>query len=535
MAQSHQPCPDCGSSDALMINDDGSTYCFSCEKFTPAKNVQEDEKTPADFVKGYSRAIPQRGLNKDTCTKYKYNSSEYKGQPVQIATYKDLDGIPVFQKLRFPDKTFTIIGDFRPILYGKHLFKGESKKLIITEGEIDCLSVYQINGGFPVVSIPNGAQGAKKAIQHELKFVEQFSEVILMFDMDEAGQKAVKECAPLISVGKVKIASLPEKDANECLKKGKIAEVIKAIYNAIPYRPDGIAFGAELWDEVTKPVEYGFNYPWERLTELTYGIRTSEMLAIAAGTGIGKTSIITEIAYELAVNQKHNVGIIRLEDARTKVTLDFMSKYLNKCLHKPGVFISEKDRREAFDNTIGTNRVFIYDSKGSKDFDIICSMIRIMVKSYGCKFIIFDHIKVVLDALSVKDKIAAADKIISDLNTLIQELDCFLIVCTHLRKTTVNTKSFEEGARIHLDDFYGAGALKQYANYCIGVERNKNAVDRNIRNKIRLRFLKDRYTGEADGEVVYLNFIPETGRVIQAVQQKSADDLEDFEEGTNDF
>lgn len=535
MTQSHQPCPDCGSSDALMINDDGSTYCFSCEKFTPSKNGQEDIKTPSDFVKGYSRAIPHRGLNKDTCTKYKYNSGEYKGQPVQIATYKDLDGIPVFQKLRFPDKTFTIIGDFRPILYGKHLFKGESKKLIITEGEIDCLSVYQINGGFPVVSIPNGAQGAKKAIQHELKFVEQFSEVILMFDMDEAGQKAVKECAPLISVGKVKIASLPEKDANECLKKGKISDVIKAIYNATPYRPDGIAFGEELWDEVTKPVEYGFNYPWERLTELTYGIRTSEMLAIAAGTGIGKTSIITEIAYELAVNQKHNVGIIRLEDTRTKVTLDFMSKYLNKCLHKPDVFVSEKDRREAFDNTIGTNRVFIYDSKGSKDFDIICSMIRIMVKSYGCKFIIFDHIKVVLDALSVKDKIAAADKIISDLNTLIQELDCFLIVCTHLRKTTVNTKSFEEGARIHLDDFYGAGALKQYANYCIGVERNKNAVDRNIRNKIRLRFLKDRYTGEADGEVVYLNFIPETGRVIQAVQQKSADDLEDFEEGTNDF
>lgn len=175
MTQSHQPCPDCGSSDALMINDDGSTYCFSCEKFTPAKNVQEDEKTPADFVKGYSRAIPQRGLNKDTCTKYKYNSSEYKGQQVQIATYKDLDGTPLFQKLRFPDKTFTIVGKFQPVLYGKHLFKGESKKLIITEGEIDCLSVYQINGGFPVVSIPNGAQGAKKAIQHDLKFVEQFS------------------------------------------------------------------------------------------------------------------------------------------------------------------------------------------------------------------------------------------------------------------------------------------------------------------------------------------------------------------------
>lgn len=538
MSQTHQPCPVCGSSDALMINDDGSTYCFSCEKFTPVKNVQKEVKSPSDFVKGYSRTISQRGLNKDTCTKYKYNCGEYIGKSVQIATYKDLDGTPVFQKLRFPDKTFTIIGDFQPILYGKHLFKGDTKKLIITEGEIDCLSVYQINGGFPVVSVPNGAQTAKKAIQNDLKFVEQFNEVILMFDMDEAGQKAVKECAPLITVGKVKIANLPEKDANECLQKGKIADVIKAIYNAVPYRPDGIAFGEELWDEVNKPIEYGFNYPWERMTQLTYGIRTSEMLAIAAGTGIGKTSIITEIAYELAINQKYNVGIIRLEDARTKVTLDFMSKYINKPLHKPDVIVSEKDRREAFENTIGTNRVFIYDSKGSKDFDIICSMIRIMVKSYGCKFIIFDHIKVILDALSVKDKISAADKIISDLNTLIQELGCFLVVCTHLRKTTVNTKSFEEGARIHLDDFYGAGALKQYANYCIGIERNKNAADKNVRNKIRLRFLKDRYTGEADGEVINLTFIPETGRVIQSPIQKTEaedTDTESFEEAFNDF
>ena len=72
MTQSHQPCPDCGSSDALMINDDGSTYCFSCEKFTPSKNGQEDIKTPSDFVKGYSRTIADRSLNKDTCAKYKY-------------------------------------------------------------------------------------------------------------------------------------------------------------------------------------------------------------------------------------------------------------------------------------------------------------------------------------------------------------------------------------------------------------------------------------------------------------------------------
>lgn len=529
MAQSHQRCPDCDSSDALLINDDGSTKCFSCGKFTPSIDggdfcPTELEHTK-DFIKGITRAIPERCLESSTCSRYKYICGvDSNGKDVQVATYRNAKGEPVFQKVRYPDKSFKTIGKFEPLLYGMHLFKGNTKKLIITEGEIDCLSVYQVNGGNPVVSLPNGAGGAKKAIQHNLEFIEQFDEVILMFDMDDVGQKAVEDVVELISFGKVKIASLPEKDANACLQKGLIAEITTAIFRAHEYRPDGISFGGELWDDVNKPVEYGVDYPWQRMTELTYGIRKSEMLAIAAGTGVGKTSIITEIAYELAINQKAKVGIIRLEDTRKKVTLDFMGKYLNLPIHKPDIVISEADRKKAFDNTIGTERVFIYDSRGSKDFKKICNVIRQLVNGYGCEYIILDHIKVILDALSTNDKNEAANKIICDLNTLLLELNCFLIVNTHLRKTPVNTKSFEEGGRVNLDDFYGAGALKQYANYCIGIERNKNAVDKAEKHQIKLRFLKDRYTGEADGELVYLNYIPETGRVIQSVTQNTIND-----------
>ena len=154
MSQAHQPCPKCGSSDALLINDDGSTKCFSCGEFTPSGSPQQ-ENIPKEFLKGVARAIPQRCLNQETCKKYKYNTSKYKGKEVQIATYRDLDGNPVFQKIRFvEDKQFMIIGKFKPLLYGAHLFKGNNKKLIITEGEIDCLSVSQVINGYPVVSIP---------------------------------------------------------------------------------------------------------------------------------------------------------------------------------------------------------------------------------------------------------------------------------------------------------------------------------------------------------------------------------------------
>jgi hypothetical protein len=37
----HQQCDDCGSSDALSYNEDGSSYCFACAKFTPHQKLQE--------------------------------------------------------------------------------------------------------------------------------------------------------------------------------------------------------------------------------------------------------------------------------------------------------------------------------------------------------------------------------------------------------------------------------------------------------------------------------------------------------------
>ncbi|NIR15301.1 MAG: toprim domain-containing protein, partial [Desulfobacterales bacterium] len=69
----------------------------------------------------------------------------------------------------------------------------------ITEGYLDAMSVSQVqNHKWPVVSVPNGAAGAANAIRKNLKWLEDnFEEIVLMFDMDEDGQKAALECAPL--------------------------------------------------------------------------------------------------------------------------------------------------------------------------------------------------------------------------------------------------------------------------------------------------------------------------------------------------
>ena len=141
---------------------------------------------------------------------------------------------------------------------------GQRQKLVITEGEIDCLSVSQIqNHKWATVSLPNGAPSAVKAIKNNWEYLEGFQEIILMFDMDEQGQKAAQAVAEVLPVGKAKIANLPCKDANQCLIEGKSGAVIEAIFQAKSYRPDGIVAATDLRDAIcVDDAASSINYPY---------------------------------------------------------------------------------------------------------------------------------------------------------------------------------------------------------------------------------------------------------------------------------
>lgn len=531
MSLAHQPCEDCGSSDALLINDDGSTKCYSCGAYHSAKSTKEMDLSK-DFIKGVTRDITDRCLTKETCKRYKYNIGTYKGKDVQIATYRDFDGNPVFQKIRFTDeKAFITIGKFKPLLYGMHQFKGNNKKIFITEGEIDCLSISQVINGFPVVSIPNGANNAKEAIKYNLEWLEKFEEVIFCFDMDRVGQEAAKECAALLSVGKAKIMSLPLKDPNEMLKAGRVEELYKATWNVVEYRPDGIVYGSELWEEIEKPVTYGLSYPFPTLTKLTYGIRTSEMIVFGAGTGMGKTEFFKEIEADLLINHKQNIGIIHLEEQTRETILGLMSKHSSIKFHLPTSEYTPEQKRKAFDETIGTNRVFIYDSFGTTDLDTIKNTIRYMVKGKDCKYIFLDHITALGDGLEDGNNVNQyMRKVVSELANLTRELDFTLFTISHLRKPE-SSKPHEEGGRVHLDDLYGAAALKQWSSYVFGLERNQQAKDENERHTTTLRCLKDRYTGVAAGQTFKIKYDKDTGRLIELDEELTLADLVNDNDG----
>ena len=161
--------------------------------------------------------IPDRRINADTCRKYGYQviETEDKGE-IHVNTYYK-DGVPVAQKYRLADtKEFAWRGNSQLQVFGQDLFEG-GKKITVTEGEIDAMTVYQVNGGYPVVSLTGGTGNVVKNIKHNLEWLCGFEEIIIMFDNDDAGRQAAVAAAALLPPGRVKIATLPYKDANECL------------------------------------------------------------------------------------------------------------------------------------------------------------------------------------------------------------------------------------------------------------------------------------------------------------------------------
>ena len=120
-------------------------------------------------------------------------------------------------------------------------------------------------------------------------------------------------------------------------------------------------------------------YPWRGLNKLLYGLRKAELITVTAGSGLGKSQFLREILYSLLKTTDWNVGGLFLEESTRKTARSIMSLHANKLLHLPDTPVTEKELKEAFDATLGTNRVYLFDHFGSSDVDNIANRIRYMV------------------------------------------------------------------------------------------------------------------------------------------------------------
>lgn len=514
----HIPCPSCKSSDANSLYDDGHTHCFACGETTPGEGESPRKpKSNPELLDCSYAPLASRNIGEEVCRKYRYGHGQNRhGAKVHIANYLDASGNTVAQHIRGKGKTFSWVGKQEGLLlFGQHLWSGDQKRIVITEGEIDALSVASAMPGWPVVSIPNGANAAKKSLQKHLEWLESFGEIVLCFDMDDPGQEAANDCAPMFTPGKCKLAVLPLKDASDMWMAGRHKELTTAImFNAKVYRPDGVIRGDDLsiHDYILnfKP-HSDASYPWPEFDKALYGMRQGELVTHTAGTGIGKSTICREIAYHLGVNVGQRVGIVALEENVRRVGQFMVSIAANQRLHLGDTKLTKEEKEALFKASVGNGNFFLYDHWGSTKASDLLAKIRYMVRGEGCRWIILDHLSIVVSGLEGEDERKNLDKLMTDLRSLVEETQCGMHVISHLSRKH-DGKSHEEGAPISLRDLRGSHSIVQLSDIVLGYERNQQDEEKS--RVIQVRKLKDRYTGET-GVVGMLEYDADTGRVVE--------------------
>ena len=312
-------CDRCGSSDANVLYEGGTKFCFSCRTYSKGEDVENVQKPISinsnhqNFSSGVIDGIPDRAIKRETAHFFNVQVLHDRNHNVvkHIYPYYDINNSHVGNKIRLvANKGFSSEGNIpKAVLFGQNKFTQGGKYLTICEGEIAAMSAYELQGSkWACISIKNGCQSALKDIKANYDYVNKFEKIVLCFDNDEHGRKAATKVAQIFEPNKCLIMDMRYKDANEYLMKGKKQEFTQDFWNAKPYTPAGIHNLADISSRIyAEDDTETCLYPYDGLNEKLYGIRTGELVTFTAGTGAGKSSMMRELMHHLLTNTEHNM------------------------------------------------------------------------------------------------------------------------------------------------------------------------------------------------------------------------------------
>jgi twinkle protein len=508
-------CPACPSSDGFAVYDDGHGYCFVCNHYERDVEGKEEDMPLDTTIKsnwcpevfktntGDARGCQERRITKTIAEHYGVRVDYDSNRNITAYHYPYYkDNELVAYKTRKLPKQFSTVGDFKDVWpFGCQSFGMGGKRLVITEGEFDAMSVAQAsldhyNKIYPVISVASASN--LKSLLHAREWIRSFDEVVLFFDNDVAGKKAVKEAANIIGIDKVKVVSTIAKDPCELYLAASAAGVMRVIWDAQPFSPAGIVVGHEpVWEQyLARRSTESVAYPvcLTGINDKTKGMRFGEITLFTSGTGSGKSTVIKEIVLDLLDKTEDKVGMISLEESVGDTAEKFIQMKLQRNLQEYEVSLEEQE--EASRAVFGNERLVLLDHQGSVGDESLIDKIEYMALM-GCKYLILDHITIaVSEGAEGYTGNEAIDKVMSDLLKLTKKHNIWLGVISHLRKVQGGGSTFEQGKLPSMDDIKGSGSIKQISFDIIGFARDMANENEDVRNTINFIVLKSRFTGK---------------------------------------
>ena len=553
-------CETCGGSDCLQTFMDTETdryygICFGgCgQKFYPdpyGKGGNPPEvtvKTPEEVLEevrsiqkcakfvGVDNKPDFRGINVKAFASWglRLLVSEYDGiTPYAVGfPYTNEGKLTGWKCVTLKKKAFFAVGNTRDAdMFGwERANKIGGKRLYITEGEYDAIALdYALvmankgskygKGKYPVVSLTSGGGSIVKNLNKLRKRItERFDEVVLVLDNDEVGKEAEKEAQK--AWPDILVVNKPNgcKDANDAVKKGMLREMAQlAQWEAHKLPIQGVIRVADVMSLAMAPPEIGLSYPFEGLTDMTYGQRFGEAVCLGAGVGVGKTVTAHQFAAHNMNVHKQPCFMVLLEEQNPYTVKNICAKidsipYANPHCQFDG------DRLMATAESL-QDKLFMWESEGDQylrfDMDEIIAAIRFNALEYGCKFVYLDNFTRLVDHLTARDANEFINKYASEIEGLATQLDIHIMCYSHLNASKEGV-SHEQGAEVYASQFTGSRGIMRSFPMLMSFRRNKHADKSQGKDKNNsiVGVIKNRKFGN-EGEIKTI-YQPNTGQLVE--------------------
>lgn len=533
----------CGSRKGLQVfeKEDGvlDGYCYSCDTYVkhPYGKPKSIEDIPAKERLGKSKEemeeeikeissfpvvdLRDRRLRKEVLEYYgiKIGLSEQDGKTPRLAYFPyEVDGKPQAYKAKlFEGKRFWSVGDQGDVdLFGwRQAVESGARRLIIVEGEFDAAALKRILDLYTedkyedlkpaVCSLPHGAASAGKDLARLSKKIRKhFREFTFCFDDDEAGQAGLEAAMKVFP--EATVATLPMKDANDCLKAP--VKTQKAAYKAVWWdhtttKNTRLVWLDDIWEDCKEAPEYGVSWPWESTTQLTRGIRTGETVYIGAAQKMGKSEVVNALAAHLVVEHDWKILLAKPEEANKKTGKLLAGKIARAKFHDPSVEFDEEAFEEAGKKILGRKvcMLDLYQHADYETFKADC----VEAAANGVKAIFLDPITNLTNGMSASEANTKLQEIAQDLAAMAKDLDVVIFIFCHLRNPESGI-GHDRGGKVLTGQFAGSRAMGRSCNYMFGLEGNKDPdLSPEERNTRKLVLLDDREFGEVGETSLYWN------------------------------
>lgn len=488
--------------------------------------VQPKEKIiPKDFAIEY---MAKRGISEDIVRRYQITTRNDRPTDLSMPFFDEENKLQ-FVKYRRTDpaqvekfgKEYTE-KDCKAILYGMNCCNTENHTLVITEGQIDSLSLSEA-GIENAVSVPTGANGFTW-LPHCWSWIKKNFKTIVVFGDHEKGHITLLDelnarLGSSILIKHVKEEDYKDcKDANEILQKYGKEQLRICVKNAVKVKNEALIDISEVKGiDVSEMDKIRTHIP--EIDSLVGGICLGGLTVITGKAGEGKSTFASQIlAY--AVNQEYKCMAYSGE-LPNGIFKDWLYLQLAGNEH---IHVNDKKEPKIEANVYSkinnwmAERLYLYDidkifDEDNEEFPALIETVEQAIIQYGCRVILLDNLMTALDLVASSElmlnKYEAQAHFVRTLASMARKYNVAIILIAHKRKNN--------GTSIDMnDEISGSSDITNYASMIISYGKyTQSELEKGIAtsNDRKMAVSKERFKGKTVFDCK-LGFEPSSKRIF---------------------